>query len=37
MGQNVMSIIHNALDDVTNEVRKPFAVLEQILSCAEEN
>ena len=30
-------IIRNARDDVTNEVGKQFAVLEQILSCTEED
>ena len=37
MGKNVMFMIRKAFDDVTNEVRTLFAVLEQILSCTGED
>ena len=38
MAENAMFIICDVLDDVTKkEVRKQFAVLEQILSCTAED
>ena len=38
MGEKVIFMIRNARGDVINEeVRKQFALLEQILSCTEED
>ena len=38
MDKNIMVLIHNTLGSITNkEKRKELAVLEQIVSCAEED